>query len=706
MNDLAGTLAVEEMRRLDSIADVALAHVELHTMLPELLDRVQFVLEVDTVAVLLLDEETNELVARAAKGIEEEVERGVRIPMSRGFAGRVAADARPVTILDVDHADILNPILRQKGIKSLLGVPLLVEGRVIGVLHVGSLTTREFDHRDTRLLELAAARIGPAIDHARLYEAEREARLRAEEAVAELRALQDLADAALAHMDVDEMLEQVLERLRSALGVDTTAVLLLDPESDELVARAARGLEEEVERGVRIPVGAGFAGRIAAERRVIEIPDLDQADVFNPILREKGIKSLLGAPLIALGEVRGVVHIGTLTPREFRPTEARLLQLAADRIAMALDHSRLVGERDAALTLQQSLLPDRLPDLPDMTMAARYRPGRGGLLGGDWYDAVPLPGGGIALVMGDVVSRGVRAASVMGQVRQALRSYASEGDAPGVVVERLAGLMRTFERREMATLAYIHADPATATMQYVSAGHPPPLVIVDGEARFLEDGRGAPLGALAHPRYGAATIELPPDATIVLYTDGLVERRDRPLETGLARLAEIAAEAGADPDEVCTQLIAELVDSDTTDDVALLVVRTSSRLANRFESTLPAIGTSLASLRRALRQWLIDNDASEYDVMDVLIAVGEASGNAVEHAYGPGDAVFDVIATVEGRRLEVVVRDYGKWRPARGHNRGRGTLLMQDLMDEFQVTTSDEGTQVRMIRLLREDGRT
>jgi GAF domain-containing protein/anti-sigma regulatory factor (Ser/Thr protein kinase) len=697
--DTPGDEALEQLRRVESITDVALAHVGLESLLPELLDRVHDTLAVDTVAVLLLDPETDELVARAAKGIEEEVEQGVRIPMGRGFAGRVAAECRPIAI-DLAKFEVVNPILHQKGLRSMLGVPLLVSGRVLGIMHVGSLTPREFTDAETSLLELAASRVAPAIEHARLYDAEREARQRAEAAAAELRALQELADAALSHLDLDVMLTEVLKRLTVAMSVDTAAILLYDEESNELVARAAKGLEEEVERGVRIPVGRGFAGRIAAERRIVEIPDLEHADVVNPILRQKGLVSLLGAPLLAAGEVRGVVHVGSLTPRPFTEADSRLLHLAADRIAMALDHARLITERNVVLTLQQNLLPDRLPELPGLTMAARYRPGDAGLVGGDWYDAVPLPGGGMAFVMGDVVSRGVRAAGVMGQVRHALRTFAVEGGEPERIVERLGGMVRALERREMVTLAYVAVDTDARELHYVSAGHPPPLVIEDGTPRFLEGGRGAPLGALAHPRYRAATEAVAPDALVILYTDGLVERRDRPISEGLERLAAIACDAGPDPEDVCQALTAALVDEKTHDDVALIVARISPQRSNRFDLHLPAVTGSLAALRRALRQWLVENGADADDVLEVLIAVGEAGGNAVEHAYGPGDAVFDVVGTISGKALEISVRDYGNWRAPRGQNRGRGTLLMQQLMDDFEVRTTAGGTEVLLRRTL------
>src|SRR6201996_9265661 len=170
----------ERVRRLQSVTDAALAHLQLDELLQALLDRTRQILEVDTCAILLLDDDTNELVARAALGIEEEVEQGVRIPVGGGFAGRIAAEKRPVILDDVDHAHVLNPILREKGIKSMFGVPLVVEGEVRGVLHVGSLVPRAFNDGEVELLQLVGDRAALAIEHARLFEAERSARVRIE----------------------------------------------------------------------------------------------------------------------------------------------------------------------------------------------------------------------------------------------------------------------------------------------------------------------------------------------------------------------------------------------------------------------------------------------------------------------------------------------------------------------------------------------
>jgi signal transduction histidine kinase len=324
----------EHVRRLQSVTDAALAHLRLDELLAALLERTRHILEVDTCAILLLDEDTNELVARAALGIEEEVEQGVRVPMGGGFAGRIAAEKRPVILDDVDHAHVLNPLLREKGIKSMLGVPLVVEGEVRGVLHVGSLVPRAFNEGEVELLQLVGDRAALAIEHARLFEAERSARVRIEH-------VQAVTDAALAHLEVNELLRVLLPRIRDILRTETCAVLLLDPETNELVARAALGIEEEV--GVRIPLGAGFAGRVAAEARPMVI-DVDEYPVFNPILRQKHLKSMVGVPLLVRGASLGVLHVGTLTQRRFSRDEVDLLQLVAERVAIAIERAQLHEE--------------------------------------------------------------------------------------------------------------------------------------------------------------------------------------------------------------------------------------------------------------------------------------------------------------------------------------------------------------------------
>src|ERR1700754_5093830 len=187
-----------------------------------------------------------------------------------------------------------------------------------------------------------------------------------------LRRIEAVTESRLAHLDVSELLVELLDRVRELLEVDTAAVLLLDPSASYLVATVARGLEEEVRQGVRIPIGKGFAGRIAAGKRAVVIDQVDHANVLNPILRERGIRSLLGVPLLVGGAVIGVLHVGTLAPRRFTQDDSDLLQLVADRIALATQSRLTLAERSAAAALQRSLLPNRLPEIPGLEFAARY----------------------------------------------------------------------------------------------------------------------------------------------------------------------------------------------------------------------------------------------------------------------------------------------------------------------------------------------
>jgi anti-sigma regulatory factor (Ser/Thr protein kinase) len=269
-------------------------------------------------------------------------------------------------------------------------------------------------------------------------------------------------------------------------------------------------------------------------------------------------------------------------------------------------------------------------------------------------------------------------------------------------------MLRTLERREMATLAYMVLDPIALSYTLASAGHPPPLVLSpDARVCLIEEGRGPPLGAVAEAVYKETSGVVAPGATVLLYTDGLVERRDMWLDEGMERLVvESEAAAGVAPEELLDRLLGALVPAGgARDDVAALAVQLTPLTADRLALRLPADPAVLSSLRRTLRRWLEGLGATEIEVYDVLVAVTEAAANAVEHAYGPGDASFDVEATVnqEGEVL-VLVRDQGRWRPPRGHNRGRGTLLMQELMDHFEVTTGEEGTEVRMRRRLAKQG--
>jgi anti-sigma regulatory factor (Ser/Thr protein kinase) len=303
------------------------------------------------------------------------------------------------------------------------------------------------------------------------------------------------------------------------------------------------------------------------------------------------------------------------------------------------------------------------------------------------------------LVMGDVVSRGVRAAAAMGHLRTALRAYAHDGGPPREVIERLNTFLRSSDEREMATIAYAVLDTDSGEMAYTLAGHPPPLVLGrDGDGRYLEGGRSGPVGVLSAARYEEATDVLRPGETLLLYTDGLVERRGEPLEQGLEELRQLAASDGGWPDDLCQRLVDER--ANRNDDVAVLAIRRAALGLDPLELRVRAVPESLSAMRRSLSAWLGGLGAGADEVYDILLAVGEAGANSVEHAYGPVDEEFVVTAEVEGDEVHVTVADKGRWRPARGTNRGRGIDLMRQLMDEVDVTIAEHGTVVRMRRRL------
>ena len=268
-----------------------------------------------------------------------------------------------------------------------------------------------------------------------------------------LERVQRVSDTALSHLSVDDLLDELLERVREILDADTAAVLLLDEARNELVARAAKGIEEEVERGVRIPVGKGFAGRIAAERKPVALHKVDHSTVLNPILFQKGINSLLGVPLLAHGDLVGVMHVGTKSRRRFTKDETELLQLVADRVALALhvrlsDRSRIVIE-----AFQRTFLPEVLPFLPGLRVATRYLPAATAVgVGGDWFDTFVLPEGDIVLVIGDVAGHGLPAASLMGKMRNALRAHALMGGTALDILLRADEFHRHFGEGELVTL--------------------------------------------------------------------------------------------------------------------------------------------------------------------------------------------------------------------------------------------------------------
>ena len=519
----------------------------------------------------------------------------------------------------------------------------------------------------------------------------------------QVRNLYTLSDPALSELTLDELLDELLIRVRDALEVDTVAILLFDERSQQLVARAAKGIEEEVELGVRIPIGLGFAGRIAAERIAIYVSDVDHADILNPILREKGIRSLLGVPMIVEGNLIGVMHVGSLRPRRFGENDVAVLELASARAAPGIDRARLYSalerEHQVAMVLQRSLLPRRLPELPGVSVAMRYLAARDEV-GGDWYDMVELPRGLVGVAIGDVVGHGVMAASLMGQIRTALRAYALVGHSPGETLELVDRFVRSIDADAMATAAYAVFNPEDGTLRFATAGHPPPVIAAGARSRVAEITPAVPLGAYPYARYVDHELKLADSEMFVLYTDGLVERPGLELDAGIDQLLGVIRDAPT-PEGACLLAIEHLVPPEGPRDDVAVVAFQQTPVPDELELMMTADPQMLSRIRRLLRRWLRHRGADDNDLAEVTIAVSEACANAIEHAYSPTPAWIEVRGRTDGDQLTITVRDGGRWRAPRGHHRGRGIKVMEAAMEKVEFICTEDGTEVTMRRRLR-----
>jgi anti-sigma regulatory factor (Ser/Thr protein kinase) len=280
-----------------------------------------------------------------------------------------------------------------------------------------------------------------------------------------------------------------------------------------------------------------------------------------------------------------------------------------------------------------------------------------------------------------------------------VRAYAADGHPPATILDRVNTLMWHFGPLAMTTAVYAVLDPAAETLELVSAGHPPPLVISpSGAAAYLEPQSGPPLGVDATAIYAAQTFRLPTGAILLLYTDGLVERRGESIDVGLERL-RVLGEGFRDVEVLCASVVERLVGDEPGDDVAFIAARVPP-LTDHLEIRRPATAVSLADLRYLLRRWLRSRGAGDEETYEIVVACQEACANAVEHAYGPAPAEIELEAVHADGRVTLTVSDHGRWRPPRGENRGRGLPMMRTLMDTVDVRQTADGTDVVLTRRL------
>jgi PAS domain S-box-containing protein len=534
---------------------------------------------------------------------------------------------------------------------------------------------------------------------------ERAARAEAEAVAETMGKLQAVTDVALRHLSLNELLEEVLLRIRETMEVDAAGILLIGDHDagDTFASGAVVTPEGKSESGSRIPVARGLTRRLAGTGEVVAIDSVTDPLVLHPLLKDSGIVSLAAAPMAVDGRLHGVLHVGSTSKRKFKAADQGLLQLIADRAALAVQHARLY-EREHGIveTLQRALLPTRLPQLPGVHVAARYLPGgMGSDVGGDWYDVFPLENGRIGVAIGDVAGHGLRAAALMGQLRNSLRAYAIEGHPPAVVVDRLNRLVRDLEQGWMATLLYMVMSPDDSEIRFANAGHMPAMALELGDARFIDVQRGPPLGVGADDEYVEVIETVTPGTTLFVYTDGLVEQPGISPDVSLARLAKNALAGPDDPDALCDHLVkSQIGEGQPRDDVAFVAIHTVPLSGQSLALRLPAEPKALSSVRRALTRWLEHAGATTEEAQAIQLACHEACTNAIEHGYRFGEATFEVLGELRDGELTLTVVDSGGWRGAGDVDRGRGFALMEGLMDGVDVTPGREGTTVVMTRRL------
>lgn len=558
---------------------------------------------------------------------------------------------------------------------GFLGEPIGAE--VLGVLSFGFDAERQLSDSELRVVALLGHQAGQALDRARLYDDARRREARATFLAETTRALEELPRLMpRVRRLIDRMVPEIAEWAAVRLQIGP-AGLLADaggpaPDPERLAQRVASVIAE------------------GKPELTDEGPDPDCAVL----------------PLAASGRILGTLSLRMAPGRRTASAETAFLTDLADRAALALDNARLYEqERAIARTLQRSLLAGDLPTDPRFAVETHYQAAAQDLeVGGDWFDAFLITPDKLAVAVGDVVGRGIDAATTMGQLRSAIRALASAEAGPARLLERLDRFVDRVESARMATVAYAEIDLTSCEMTYACAGHLPPLLAEPGGSpRYLLEGRSAGLGSLAgNTNRVERRIHLPAGSRLLLYTDGLVERRGRRIDKGFEVLARAFAGRRDSPLPGLTAGLAQgLVGRDHADDVCLLCLALGTE--ERMERSIGADPVQIALLRKDLRGWLVSHDVDDQSTQAVLLACSEAVANAIEHGYRDDPfGIVDVTATISADAIEVKVTDRGDWKgSASDVSRGRGLQLIRQVMDQVTFDRTD-GTTVTMRRTRRE----
>jgi PAS domain S-box-containing protein len=581
----------EFARRLHELTVALSGEITRKGTIERLLEHAVGGLGADAGTVGVLDPAGEEVVLAGAVGYTDEGIAGwQRFPLAADLPMSLAI--RTGEAMWTESGDELRerfPPLAEADIRfdSLAVIPLAVEDKPFGAIALSFATEQRFDPETRTFMTTAAQQAAQSLDRARLYEDERAGtrRLSFLAAASELLAGSLDPDAtlrSLAELAIREIADWCgIDLVDADRGVRNVATAHKDPERVQM----ANELRTRYPVDPDAPTGVPNVIRTGRPELYAEVPDelLVEAAVDEEhlrLIRELGLKSAMVVPLEARGRILGAMTlVASESGRRFNERDLELAGDLARRAALAIDNAMVFSrEHEAAVTLQRALLPRSLPRVRGVEFAALYEPAAAGIeVGGDWYDVVALGEERVALTIGDIAGRGIEAASVMGRVAAALRAYVLDHQPPDEALRRLARTMRQIEGSQMATVLHLHVDVATGAAEYVRAGHPPALVrLPDGEIEELAGTGTPPIGILEDVDYKVHRATLPPGSMLLLYTDGLIERRDRDFEGELQQLRAALAEAPTDATE-CLRWLADRFSAETNPDDAALIAMSRNR---------------------------------------------------------------------------------------------------------------------------------
>ncbi len=569
--------------------------------------------------------------------------------------------------------------------RGWVSLPLRTPAGVRGALHLTFRRPRQLRDEERSWLQAAVSQCAQALERSRLFDAEQLLRQRSDR-------LQHMTAALSNALTRTEVAKVVVDEIGAALGASATAlgIVLEDRRLVQLVAWVGYS-DESIESRREVSLDEPTPGNRAVKRRVSSFYEsLAEVRVAVPgvseVMELAEHESFLYVPLVAGRRANGLLVTSWAEPYSLGSEERRFVETLAGHAAQALDRANAFeSEQSIAETLQRSFLPASLPRVEGMQLAARYLPGTAGVaVGGDWFDAIRLQDGQLGLVVGDVVGKGVQAAATMAQLRNGLRAFSLDRMKPSSTLTRLNRLAEEVMETAFATVVYVVIDGDARVCRYASAGHPPPLVAYpDGRVAFLEEGRGLPLGAGTDTRYTQEIVDLPVGTILVLYTDGLVERRGESIDEGLDRLRLGVLEGPREPEQLVEHLLQRLVGTgERGDDIALLAVRLLAVAPQPLHLRVPSDIRSLGLVRDVMRSWLAGAPLNGPDTYDIVLAVWEACANSIEHAINPREDFLQLWADITDERLRIAVEDTGSWSPPSDTpDRGFGLRLMRGRND-------------------------